>query len=139
LLGFASERAIEIAARIIPTQVQLDDSLELNFGVGRHSQSKGLHMDHARCSLRPRLLAIALLAAMGCFALQPRALTGAKAQSERDTVTALESAMNLAVDRLDCTAGFASIGDLEPIMVSSGRVRRTRATFRARCDTMVAP
>jgi ketosteroid isomerase-like protein len=96
-------------------------------------------MDHARRSIRPQLLAITLVAAMGCFAPQPSAITVAKAKSVTDTVTVLENAMNLAVDRLDCTAGFASIGDLEPMMVSSARVRRSRATFRATCDTMVAP
>ena len=56
----------------------------------------------------------------------------------RDTVTALENATNLAVDRLDCAAAFENIGDQDPMFATGGRVFRTRAAFRQACETLVA-
>lgn len=59
-------------------------------------------------------------------------------QAVRDTVIALESAMNLAVDALDCESGLETLGDKEPLFVSSGYVVRTGAELREMCGQMVA-
>jgi uncharacterized protein (TIGR02246 family) len=66
-------------------------------------------------------------------------MTDTEAQAVRDTVIALDNAMNLAVDRLDCAAGFEPVGDREPMFVTNGHVIRTRAAFREACEGMVAP
>ena len=55
----------------------------------------------------------------------------------RDTILALENAMNLAVDALQC--GLPEIGDREPMFVSGGHVVRTGAELQENCEEMVAP
>jgi len=94
-----------------------------------------------RTHLRRRSLPliIALIAATGCATAHVLPTANVNAQAVRDTVIALEHAMNLAVDRLDCATAFENIGDGDPIFVSTGHVIRTRAEFRTACDAMVAP
>jgi len=84
------------------------------------------------------MFAIAVVA-MACSSAHPRVIVGAEALAMRDTVTALENATNLAVDRLDCAAAFENIGDQDPMFATGGRIFRTRAAFRAACETIVAP
>jgi uncharacterized protein (TIGR02246 family) len=65
-------------------------------------------------------------------------MTDEEARAVRDTVTVLENATNLAVDRLDCAAGFKFVGTREPMFVTNSTVIRNRDTFRRACDGMVA-
>ena len=99
---------------------------------------QGFLMNHPWHDRRSPAWAVVVVAAMGCAAVQPRAMTGAEAQEVGDTVTALENATNSAVDRLDCVGAFERIGDQQPMFVSGGRVVRTRALFRDACEAIVA-
>jgi len=65
-------------------------------------------------------------------------MTDVEAQTIRDTGSALENKMNLAVDALDCTKGYEVVGDREPMFVSNTRVFRKRPAFREACDRLVA-
>lgn len=67
------------------------------------------------------------------------ALTDADAKAIRDTVLTLESAMNGAVDSLNCEKGLSYIGGLPPVFVSGGHVVRTAAALLTMCAGMVAP
>ena len=82
-------------------------------------------------------LGLALLAA--CTPSAPSPMTDRQARGIRDTVTALETSMNLAVDALDCTTGLSYIADEPPVFVSNSRVVRTRAALQTLCQAMVAP
>ena len=81
---------------------------------------------------------LAMASAVACAPPKTVAMTDAEARVVRDTVTVLENEMNLAVDRLDCTAGYQSIGNREPMFVTNTRVFRARTAFRAACDNLVA-
>ena len=60
-------------------------------------------------------------------------------ESLRAEVLAVEDAMNLAVDALDCEVGLAPMNEAEPIFVSDGNVVRTKSQLAAMCGRMVAP
>jgi ketosteroid isomerase-like protein len=79
------------------------------------------------------------LVAAGCAPSPAPTLTEAQARGIRDTVTALENTMNLAVDALDCTTGLGYIGDQQPVFVSNARVVRTKPALQTLCESMVAP
>jgi ketosteroid isomerase-like protein len=81
---------------------------------------------------------LALLVA-GCAAPQPPAFTEAQAQSIRDTISAMDTRMNAAVDALDCTTGLGYIGDRQPVFVSNAMVVRTKPGLMTACEGMVAP
>src|SRR5262245_46680949 len=84
-------------------------------------------------------LPVVMLAALGCATPKPAALTETELQAIRDTVTALDNAMNLAVDNLDCAKGMVPVGDQDPLFVSNTMVVRSHAALQAACDGMVAP
>ncbi len=81
---------------------------------------------------------VTLAFAVACAPPKTMAMTDEEARSVRDTVTVLENEMNLAVDRLDCTAGYQSIGNREPMFVTNTRVFRSRTAFREACDKLIA-
>jgi len=80
-----------------------------------------------------------LLLACACARPAPAPPGDAEAAALRDSVLALETAMNGAVDRGDCATGLGFIGDRRPLFVSGGHVVRTHAALLAMCGTMVAP
>ena len=84
------------------------------------------------------IVAAALASALACAPPATVAMTDAEAHMVRDTVTVLENEMNLAVDRLDCTAGYQSVGNREPMFVTNTRVFRARTAFRKACDNLIA-
>lgn len=69
----------------------------------------------------------------------PAALTDRAAAAVRDTLIALDRAMNDAVDSTNCDRGLSFIGDEQPLFVSSGRVVATHADLLRLCRAMVAP
>jgi ketosteroid isomerase-like protein len=79
------------------------------------------------------------LAVLGCATPRSSTLTEAQDREIRDTIMALEDAMNLAVDGLDCRKGMLTVGDREPVFVSNGWVVRNKAALQTACETMVAP
>lgn len=81
---------------------------------------------------------VALSSAVACAPRKTVAMTDAEARAVRDTVTVLENATNLAVDRLDCTAAFQFVGDREPMFVTNTLVIRSRANFLKACGNMIA-
>jgi ketosteroid isomerase-like protein len=81
---------------------------------------------------------VTLACAVACTAPKTAAMTDAEARAVRDTVTVLENATNMAVDRLDCAAAFTFVGNREPMFVTNTTVIRKRDTFRKACDGMVA-
>ena len=81
---------------------------------------------------------LAMASAVACAPPKTAAMTDAEARVVRDTVTVLENEINLAVDRLDCTAGYQLVGNREPMFVTNTTVVRARATFRKACDDLVA-
>ena len=80
----------------------------------------------------------AVVLAMACAPPKTAAMTDAEARVVRDTVTVLENEINLAVDRLDCTAGYQLVGNREPMFVTNTTVVRARAPLRKACDDLVA-
>ena len=83
--------------------------------------------------------AAATLVLAACASSAPRPFTEADARAVRDTLIALETAMNTAVDGLDCAKGLSYAGDQHPLFVSTGRVVRTHAELLSMCGEMVAP
>ena len=75
---------------------------------------------------------------VACAPPKAVAMTDDEARVVRDTVTVLENEMNLAVDRLDCAAGYQSIGSREPMFVTNTKVFRARTAFRNACDDLIA-
>jgi len=82
-------------------------------------------------------LALALAACPSSQLSRPMPETEARAV--RDTILALEVAMNTAVDHLDCAGGLGYIGDHRPLFVSTGHVVRTHDALLRMCGAMVAP
>ncbi len=57
----------------------------------------------------------------------------------RDTLIALDSAMNYAVDNLDCAKGLSFIADERPLFISGGHVVETHEQLLKTCRDIVAP
>jgi ketosteroid isomerase-like protein len=95
---------------------------------------------HARRS-RSGILFSALLvtATASCAAPAPGSLSAADARAIRDTVIALDHAMNHAVDNLDCAKGLRSIANQTPVFISNGHVVMTQPELLQMCQQMVAP
>ena len=79
------------------------------------------------------------LVAAGCEPSPAPTLSETQARGIRDSVTALEGTMNLAVDNLDCTTGLGYVGDRPPVFVSNAWVVRTKPALLTACEGMVAP
>ncbi len=60
-------------------------------------------------------------------------------ESQRAEVLAVEDAMNLAVDALDCETGMAPMREADPLFVSDANVVRTKTQLAEMCEQMVAP
>jgi len=69
----------------------------------------------------------------------PRPTTGNSVAALRDTLIALDSTMNYAVDNLDCAKGLSFIGDERPLFVSGGHVVETHEQLLETCRALVAP
>lgn len=91
-----------------------------------------------RQSQRCWLLAVGV-ATLACVPPPSAALTEEQGQAVRDTVIALENALNLAVDGLDCAKGMTVIGEKQPVFVSNGWVVRSKPALSTACESMVAP
>jgi len=85
-----------------------------------------------------RILASGLIAS-GCHHPTPPALTATGMAALRDTLVALDSTMNYAVDNLDCTKGLSYVGDERPLFVSGGHVVETHEQLLKTCRDIVAP
>ena len=91
-----------------------------------------------RLSGRHFLLGIAGLAmsSLGC-AEAPLPLGDAERSAIGDSILALATSSDGAVDRLDCATGVEIFGDREPIFVGGGRVMRSRAELEPMCEQMI--
>ena len=83
--------------------------------------------------------AVLATAAASCTAPASGALSAAEARAIRDTVVALDHAMNHAVDNLDCAGGTSRIANQPPVFISNGRVVMTQPELLRLCRQMVAP
>jgi ketosteroid isomerase-like protein len=95
--------------------------------------------NHRHSSPHGSWFLLLVLVTAACAVPRSAALTDAQAASIRDSVIALDNAMNLAVDGLDCTTGMVPVGDQDPLFVSNTMVVRTRAALQTACEGMVAP
>lgn len=95
---------------------------------------------HTR-QLSPRILVGVLMfaAATSCAAPASGVLSARDAQAIRDTVVALDHAMNHAVDGLDCVTGMRYIANQPPVFISNGHVTMTKPELLQGCRQMVAP
>ena len=84
----------------------------------------------------PLLLTAVVL--FGCTSPQGETPPAPDLESLRTEVLAVEDAMNLAVDALDCETGMAPMLEAEPIFVSNAAVIRTKPELAAQCEQMVA-
>ncbi len=91
-----------------------------------------------RTSIVAPVLALSLVVA-GCRAPLPQPVPGNRAAALRDTLIALDSTMNYAVDNLDCAKGLSYIGDERPLFVSGGHVVETHDQLLKTCRDIVAP
>ncbi len=80
-----------------------------------------------------------VFAACGCAPRTNDTLLASAAQAIRDTVIALDHAMNNAVDNLDCAQGMRYIANQPPVFFSNGHVVMTRPELLAQCRQMAAP
>lgn len=88
---------------------------------------------------RLSIAAVIVLAAAGCRQPPPATLSPARTAALRDSLIALDSTMNYAVDNLDCDRGMSYIGDERPLFVSGGRVIETHDQLLKVCRDLVAP
>jgi len=84
------------------------------------------------------ILGLAFLG-IGCHPPSAATPAGAAAAALRDSLIALDSAMNDAVDHLDCTRGMSYIGDERPVFISGGHVVETHEQLLTMCQDLVAP
>jgi ketosteroid isomerase-like protein len=82
---------------------------------------------------------IFLSAACGRAPQQEEPPSASAAQAIRDTVIALDRAMNHAVDSLDCAKGMSYIADQPPVFFSNGHAVMTRSELLDLCQKMDAP
>ena len=87
----------------------------------------------------PWALLLGIAAVTGCRQPRPAPITDAYSAALRDSLIALDSTMNQAVDSLDCPKAMGYIGDEQPLFISGGRVIQTRAQLASLCDALVAP
>ena len=92
-----------------------------------------------RALLLPCFALSLLVASAACGSPEPAPPPAVDDEAIRATVIALESAMNLAVDSLDCDSGTATMGDQEPIFAGGGRTVRNRADLKEMCVRMNEP
>jgi ketosteroid isomerase-like protein len=86
---------------------------------------------------------LALLAAGavagGCHRPAYTPLSSSDVAALRDSLVALDSTMNYAVDNLDCAKGLSYIADERPLFVSGGHVVETHEQLLKTCQNIVAP
>ena len=75
----------------------------------------------------------------GCTRATPGALTPTATRALGDSLIALDSTMNSAVDNLDCAKGLSFIGDERPLFISGGHVVETHEQLLTVCRDLVAP
>jgi hypothetical protein len=75
----------------------------------------------------------------GCYRASPEALPAAATKALGDSLIALDSTMNTAVDNLDCAKGLSYIGDERPLFITGGHVVETHAQLLKVCQDLVAP
>lgn len=68
------------------------------------------------------VLVASSIAAAGCGRATPSTLSPSAARTLGDSLIALDSTMNYAVDNLDCAKGMSYAGDERPLFISGGHV-----------------
>src|SRR5487761_2468345 len=95
---------------------------------------------HARRSQGGILFGALLFTAIGsCTAPASGTLSVGNAQAIRDTVIALDHALNQAVDVRDGARGLSYIANQPPVFISNGHVVMTQPELQQLCQQMVAP
>ena len=91
--------------------------------------------------MRFRIIAVAASSsiAAGCARATPSTLSPSASRTLGDSLIALDSTMNYAVDNLDCAKGLSYIGDERPLFISGGHVVETHEQLLTACQTLVAP
>lgn len=91
--------------------------------------------------MRPTTIAILTLSfvAASCSRATPGTLSPSATRALGDSLIALDSAMNYAVDNLDCAKGLSYIGDERPLFISGGHVVETHEQLLKVCQDLVAP
>jgi SnoaL-like protein len=84
------------------------------------------------------IVALTLVAA-GCTRATPGTLRPSSTRALGDSLIALDSAMNYAVDNLDCAKGMSYVGDERPLFISGGHVVETHEQLLKVCQDLVAP
>lgn len=90
--------------------------------------------------MRPTTIAILTLSfvAASCSRATPGTLSPSATRALGDSLIALDSAMNYAVDNLDCAKGLSYIGDERPLFISGGHVVETHEQLLKVCQDLVA-
>jgi hypothetical protein len=84
------------------------------------------------------VVALGLVAA-SCARPTPGNLSPSATRALGDSLIALDSTMNYAVDNLDCTKGLSYIGDERPLFITGGHVVETHEQLLKVCRDLVAP
>jgi ketosteroid isomerase-like protein len=79
------------------------------------------------------------LVVASCTRATPSTLSPSATRTLGDSLIALDSTMNHAVDNLDCARGLSYIGDERPLFISGGHVVETREQLLKVCQNLVAP
>jgi hypothetical protein len=91
--------------------------------------------------MRFTTIAVATLCvvAAGCTRASPSTLGTSATRTLGDSLIALDSMMNYAVDNLDCAKGMSYAGDERPLFISGGHVVETHEQLLKACQELVAP
>ncbi len=77
--------------------------------------------------------------AASCTRAAPSTLSPIATRTLGDSLIALDSTMNHAVDNLDCAKGLSYIGDERPLFITGGHVVETHEQLLKVCQNLVAP
>ena len=84
-------------------------------------------------------IAASSLFAVACTRATPGTLSPSATRALGDSLIALDSTMNYAVDNLDCAKGMSYAGDERPLFISGGHVVETHEQLLKACRDLVAP